>query len=200
MPRKINDDDKTKEVKVSRRTRKKTSDKPPVDDNKKTSTVVKSKKLSETNIKINDREKIFALDIGTRSVIGIVAVQENDGTLTIVATHREEHKTRAMLDGQIHDVPQVAAVIKNVKAALEKQVGTLNSAAVAAAGRALYTVTATSQTEISGIITFEQERDLEFAAVQSAQVNLAASQTIDDPTNYYCVGFSTIQYELDDIR
>ena len=200
MPRKINDDDKTKEVKVSRRTRKKTSDKPPIDDNKKNSTVAKSKKLSETNIKIEDREKIFALDIGTRSVIGIVAVQEDDGTLTIVATHREEHKTRAMLDGQIHDVPQVAAVIKNVKAALEKQVGTLNSAAVAAAGRALYTVTATSQTEISGIITFEQERDLEFAAVQSAQVNLAASQTIDDPTNYYCVGFSTIQYELDDIR
>ena len=159
-------------------------------------------KDSQSNLQTSteSREKIFALDIGTRSVIGIVAVQEDDGTLTIVATHREEHKTRAMLDGQIHDVPQVAAVIKNVKAALEKQVGPLNSAAVAAAGRALYTVTATSEIEINGAITFEQERDLEFAAVQAAQANLAASHTIEDPTNYYCVGFSTIQYELDDVR
>ena len=76
----------------------------------------------------------------------------------------------------------------------------MKSAAVAAAGRALYTVTAVSEIEIDGVITYEQERDLEFAAVQYAQSNLAASNTIDDPTSYYCVGFSTIQYELDNIR
>ncbi len=157
-------------------------------------------KNSDVEKNFDDREKIFALDIGTRSVIGIVAVKENDGNLTIVATHREEHKTRAMLDGQIHDVPQVAAVIKNVKSALEKQVGNLNSAAVAAAGRALYTVTATSEINVDGVITFEQERNLEFSAVQLAQSELAKSQTIDDPTSYYCVGFSTIQYELDNVR
>jgi len=58
-------------------------------------------------------ELVFALDIGTRSVIGIVA-EQRDGMLHILATERMEHKTRAMLDGQIHDVPQVAAVIREV--------------------------------------------------------------------------------------
>ena len=56
-------------------------------------------------------ELVFALDIGTRSVIGIVA-EQRDGQLHILATERLEHKTRAMLDGQIHDVPHVAAIIR----------------------------------------------------------------------------------------
>ena len=51
-------------------------------------------------------ELVFALDIGTRSVIGIVA-EQREGALHILATERMEHKTRAMLDGQIHDVPRV---------------------------------------------------------------------------------------------
>ena len=71
-------------------------------------------------IDLSNREKIYALDIGTRSVIGIVAVKEDDGTLTIVATKRREHKTRAMLDGQIHDVPKVAAIIRDVTDELER--------------------------------------------------------------------------------
>ena len=211
MPRKIITDDehaKDSEKKVIRRSRKKSSEESPTSAAKKSSSdkitasnrKPRIKKIAETEVEAFNREKIFALDIGTRSVIGIVAVQEENGSLTIVATHREEHKTRAMLDGQIHDVPQVAAVIKSVKKELEKQVGPLTSAAVAAAGRALYTVTATSEIEVSGLVTYEQERDLEFAAVQSAQANLAASHTIEDPTSYYCVGFSTIQYELDNVR
>lgn len=161
------------------------------------SSIKKEIQISETE---STKEKIFALDIGTRSVIGIVAEIEDDGTLTIVATHREEHKTRAMLDGQIHDVPQVVSVIKKVKKELEKRVGKLKSAAVAAAGRALYTVTATSEDKFDGVITFDQERDLEFSAVQLAQSELAKSQTIEEATSYYCVGFSTIQYELDGVR
>lgn len=141
-------------------------------------------------------EKVFALDIGTRSVIGIVAEKTPAG-LKIVATERQEHKTRAMEDGQIHDVPQVAAVIENVKKALVKRVGQLKSAAVAAAGRALYTMTATADMEFSGIITAEQERSLDFAGVQAAQAQLATSGTVEDLANYYCVGYSTVRYELD---
>ncbi len=141
-------------------------------------------------------EKIFALDIGTRSVIGIVADKTPAG-LQIIATERQEHKTRAMEDGQIHDVPQVAAVIDNVKKALIKQVGPLKSAAVAAAGRALYTMTATAEMEFSGIITAQQERSLDFAGVQAAQAQLATSGTVDDLSNYYCVGYSTVKYQLD---
>ena len=141
-------------------------------------------------------ERIFALDIGTRSVIGIVAEQTPEG-LKIIATERQEHKTRAMIDGQIHDVPQVAAVIDNVKKALVKRTGPLKSAAVAAAGRALYTMTAAAEMEFSGIITAEQERSLDFAGVQAAQAKLAESHTVDDLSNYYCVGYSTVKYELD---
>ena len=108
----------------------------------KTKAAAKSKKTTRTRtaktpkpqkIKING-ETIFALDIGTRSVIGIVA-EKNGDDIRIVATDRMEHKTRAMLDGQIHDVLQVASVIKEVKGNLEKQVGPLTHAAVAAAGR-----------------------------------------------------------------
>ena len=145
------------------------------------------------------KERLFALDIGTRSVIGIVAERDGD-KLAIVATERQEHTTRAMLDGQIHDVPQVAAIIKNVKNALAKKTGPLQHAAVAAAGRALYTMTAEAETEVSGVITPEQERSLDFAGVQAAQSRLAASNTIDDPTRYYCVGYSTIKYTLDDAQ
>lgn len=146
-----------------------------------------------------DKERIFALDIGTRSVIGIVAAQEEDGTLTILDTTRREHKTRAMLDGQIHDVPQVAAVIGEVKRALEASTGPLKSVAVAAAGRALYTMTAEAEMDFAGVITAEGERLLDFSGVQAAQAKLAESSEIDDPTRYYCVGYSTIQYSLDGI-
>lgn len=146
------------------------------------------------------KKHIFALDIGTRSVIGIVAEEEADGGLKIVATERQEHKTRAMLDGQIHDVPQVAAVIQKVKSALVKDTGPLHDAAVAAAGRALYTMTAEAEMDVSGIVTAEQQRNLDFAGVQAAQAKLQASHTVDDPTRYYCVGYSTIRYLLDDIQ
>ena len=141
-------------------------------------------------------ELVFALDIGTRSVIGIVA-EQRDGLLHILATERMEHKTRAMLDGQIHDVPQVAAIIREVKRRLTERTGTLSSAAVAAAGRALYTMTAEAEQEITGTISPAQQRDLDFAGVQAAQRKLAHSHTVDDPTRYYCVGYSTIRYELD---
>ena len=73
------------------------------------------------------KDLLFALDIGTRSVIGIAALKQKDNTLKIVATERQEHATRAMLDGQIHDVPQVAAVIRAVKEKLEKDVGPLRA-------------------------------------------------------------------------
>ncbi len=149
--------------------------------------------------KNDGREKIFALDIGTRSVIGIVAVQDNDGQMKIIATHRLEHTSRAMLDGQIHDVPQVAEVIIRVKNYLAEQVGELKSAAIAAAGRALYTMTAEATLEVNGVITDEVQSSLNFAAVQLAQAQLTNEKKIDAKI-YYCVGFSIINYELDGIR
>ena len=145
-------------------------------------------------------ELIFSLDIGTRSVIGIVAERrKGDDTLHVIATDRLEHKTRAMLDGQIHDVPQVAAIIEKVKKSLEAKTGPVKNAAVAAAGRALYTMTAEAEMDVNGLISAEQQRNIDFAGVQAAQAALTDSHTVDDPTRYYCVGYSTIRYILDDI-
>lgn len=149
--------------------------------------------------KDDGKEKIFALDIGTRSVIGIIGEQDDDGKLKVIATYRMEHTSRAMLDGQIHDVPQVAEVIIRVKNHLEEQVGELKNAAIAAAGRALYTMTAEAILEVNGIITDEVQSSLNFAAVQRAQSQLSGEKNIDAKI-YYCVGFSIINYELDGIR
>lgn len=160
---------------------------------------IETPKLETVDYRNNGKEKIFALDIGTRSVIGIVAELESNGKLNVIATHREEHKTRAMLDGQIHDVPQVAAVLSSVRTTLEDRVGELKSAAVAAAGRALYTMTAEAEMEIRGVMTIEHQNNLDFAGVQLAQGQLANSQLISEQTSYYCVGFSVISYELDGI-
>lgn len=146
-----------------------------------------------------EKNLLFSLDIGTRSVIGIVA--EQIGTsMKIIATERKEHNTRAMLDGQIHDVPEVAAILEEVKEELEKQVGPLKSAAVAAAGRALYTINADAELEVSEILTIDDEHALDYAAIQSAQQKLATSSTVDDPTLYYCVGYSTVSYKLDGVQ
>ena len=203
--------DEKPDEKISRRSRKKTS--APENQSKtrrgrpKLSAEEKSKrdakKLSPKPApppKPKVKEKIFALDIGTRSVIGIVAEQDDDGTLNIIATHRLEHTSRAMLDGQIHDVPQVAEIIMRVKHFLEDKIGgKLKSAAIAAAGRALYTMTAEASVEVNGVITDDVQSSLNFAAVQLAQAQLAGEGKIDAKV-YYCVGFSIISYELDGIR
>lgn len=181
--------------------RKKLSDEEKVVKPKKVSKrgLAKKDSTGEIDYKNDGKEKIFALDIGTRSVIGIVAEQDG-GQLKIIATHREEHQTRAMLDGQIHDVPQVSAIINKVRDALIEKVGKLKSAAVAAAGRALYTMTSTAETDLHGIVTAEQQSNLDFDGVRNAQAQLAETQTSIDTTSYYCVGFSVISYELDGVR
>lgn len=143
-------------------------------------------------------ELLFALDIGTRSVIGLVGeIKENK--IRILATERQEHHTRAMLDGQIHDVIEVAAVLKEVKEKLEQTTGPLKQVSVAAAGRALCTVKAVAEIEAfpRGVLSREDEISLELTAIQEAQKKLASQATALDPTNYYCVGFSVMNYDLD---
>ena len=84
-----------------------------------------------------DAGQIFALDIGTRSIIGIVG-QEEKGRFHVAAIEKEEHGRRAMLDGQIVEIQQVAEVAKAVVRRLEAKTQTqLKRVCVAAAGRAL---------------------------------------------------------------
>ena len=106
-----------------------------------------------------EKNLLFSLDIGTRSVVGIVGEQIGNN-IKIISSERKEHHTRAMLDGQIHDVPEVAAVLGHVKNELEKKAGPLTKVAVAAAGRALYTINAEASLEVAEIITRDDELSL----------------------------------------
>ena len=60
-------------------------------------------------MKEQEKKDIFALDIGTRSIIGVVGRVES-GRFHVLAIEKENHGQRAMLDGQIEDIERVAAV------------------------------------------------------------------------------------------
>lgn len=146
-----------------------------------------------------DNKKVFALDIGTRSVTGIILEQTNE-KFTVIDFCMKEHKERSMLDGQIHDVVEVSEVIQKVKETLEVNNGPLHQVCVAAAGRALKTIHASANIQLhqQPIIEHETIKHLELSAVQAAQVKLAEAESSQGYSNYYCVGYSILNYMLDD--
>ncbi len=148
----------------------------------------------------NQNRLIFALDIGTRTIVGLV-MQYNEPEYKIIASKVIEHENRAMLDGQIHDVNEVAKQVRKVKEALEKELGIqLKNVSIAAAGRALETITIKNSMELKGsnIIDNENVRTLEFLAVQKAKDKLADNAQRDN-IKYNFVGYSVIEYCLDGV-
>lgn len=150
----------------------------------------------------------FALDIGTRTIVGILIKKKAEGYQIIQSAVRE-HQTRAMLDGQIHNVEKVAEMVAEVKAELESKSGlTLKKVAVAAAGRALKTVSQSYKIELERSRYLEREdlESLELEAIQQAQTKLksqdskekAASNSAD--LNYHFVGYTVREYKLDGIK
>ena len=141
---------------------------------------------------------IFALDIGTRSVVGLI-MKEEGNQYEIIDIVVKEHVERSMLDGQIHDVLAVSKVIFEMKEVLEKKHGKLEKVCVAAAGRALKTERSAVTIDIAGkpMIQKENITHLELSAVQQAQVTLASKHQIEKSHHYYCVGYSVINYQLD---
>lgn len=153
---------------------------------------------------------IFALDTGTRSVVGVV-MQETIKGLEIIAAEQLEHPSRAMIDGQIHDIEKVAKAIKLVKEKLEAKIGQkLTRVAVAAAGRALKTVRLRSESDSAEFKEIQQDDilRLELQAVQEAQIRLVEGdsrevsweESAEDLYNYHCVGYSVVFYELDGFK
>ena len=69
---------------------------------------------------IKQNEVFFALDIGTRSIMGILGEKDGD-IIKIKNVAMELHKKRAMYDGQVHDIQAVADVAQIVKNRLEKE-------------------------------------------------------------------------------
>lgn len=149
-----------------------------------------------------DREElIFALDIGTRTVVGLMMEPTPEG-LRIIASEVYEHENRAMLDGQIHNVLEVARVVRLIKAHLEEIVGQpLHKVAVAAAGRALNTIKHTHSIDLASKREIVQEdvNTLELAAVQHAQKMLTTDESTS-PNDYHFVGYSVIAYRLDEMH
>jgi cell division protein FtsA len=147
---------------------------------------------------VNTDELVFALDIGTRSVVGVVGIQDGD-RFRIICTEVLEHRNRAMMDGQIHDIDQVAAIAGEVKDRIEGRLGiTLKRVAIAAAGRVLKTsqVRVDKELEAGAEIDQEMVSSLEIDGIQRAQAILDADMPDEDRTQYYCVGYSVVNYYL----
>lgn len=146
-------------------------------------------------------DPIFALDIGTRSIIGMVGVKEDD-KVRITAIEKAEHSRRAMSDGQIEDIDRVAAVASQVKKKLEERLGIhLERVCVAAAGRALKTQRAVYELELSEeqVIGEELINQLEAGAIGKAEE--AFEETLgneEERHRFYLVGYTVCQYYLDD--
>lgn len=146
--------------------------------------------------KKSDPQRVLALDIGTRSIVGVL-LEKTDGIM-VQAMEYLEHEVRSMYDGQIHDVEAVAAEIATIKSRLEESTGlNLKKAAVAAAGRALMTAggAATASRPFMVEISWEEVQALELEAVQQAQLKIADEET-NSSGRYFCVGYSVTSYFL----
>lgn len=145
-----------------------------------------------------EENTIFALDIGTRSVIGIVTGVE--GTrLKILAQSVTEHESRAVFDGQIHDILKVTQAVKRVKTDLEEKLGfRLKKVAIAAAGRSLMTRFARVDQEIGEDIEIDPMicRGLEMDAVKEAHNRLREETGETGEEEFYCVGYTAVNYYL----
>ena len=79
------------------------------------------KKAQVQKLQEQPENAIFALDIGTRSIIGMVGVVEEE-KVKIIAIEKVEHTERAMIDGQIENIEKVTSLARKVKARLEEKV------------------------------------------------------------------------------
>lgn len=139
---------------------------------------------------------VFGLDIGTRSIVGTVGYKDGD-CFYVVAQAVKEHETRAMIDGQIHDIAKVAGTIKEVKAILEEKTKRkLKEVCIAAAGRVLRTEYAYVEKdfEVETTITDEHIYDLDGAGVEKAYASF--NKNLGPDEKFYCVGHSVIRYYM----
>jgi len=141
---------------------------------------------------------LFALDVGTRSIVGIVCYPEEDN-LRVLDLEITQHSQRDMIDGQIHNVEGASKTVEQVKNTLEERMQLkLERVSVAAAGRALKTVKvkAGKEVPVDHRITSEEVSHLELEAAEKAK-NQLANQDSPFDSGYYCVGYTTVHYFLD---
>ncbi|MBE5960997.1 MAG: cell division protein FtsA [Lachnospiraceae bacterium] len=143
---------------------------------------------------------VFGLDIGTSCIVGTVGYKANDQEFIVAAQSVRYHETRAMLDGQIHDIGKVAQTIAEVKNELEQKLNIeLSRVCIAAAGRVLKTVTVRADYEMpmEMTVTKEHVHSLELIGVEKAYEEIHR-QTKDERFSFYCVAYTVVKYYLDD--
>lgn len=141
---------------------------------------------------------VFGLDIGTRSIVGTVGYRVGTDRFVVVAQESIEHKTRAVIDGQIQDIPTVTKTISQVKMRLEEKIGeTLTDVSIAAAGRVLKTKNVYVEYEMPSEtrVTSEHVHSLDSIAVEKAYDEIR-SETDHKDKHFYCVGYSPVKYYL----
>jgi cell division protein FtsA len=146
-----------------------------------------------------ENDLVFGLDIGTRTVIGIVGYAK-ENTFTVLENVCIEHEERAMLDGQIHDILKVAHVVQKVKTNLENKMGKrLTHVALAAAGRVLSTkvVEVDYHFEEVKVVNSKAIAHLQMLGIQKAKQQLIEEKDIEEE-DAFCVGHTVIHYYLDD--
>ncbi len=149
-------------------------------------------------MKNHKNEYIFGLDIGTRSIVGTVGYREGTDRFVVVAQISKEHQTRAVIDGQIHDIPTVTATIKEIKEQLEQECGRqLFEVSIAAAGRVLKTKNVFVEYEMPSEtkVTEEHIHSLDSLAVEKAYEEIRL-ETDHKDKHFYCVGYSPVKYYL----
>ena len=144
-----------------------------------------------------DKDLIYALDIGTRSIVGMVGIPVED-RLKVLDIELAEHGKRAMMDGQIDDIKQVAALARTVTGRLEERLGVkLERVCVAAAGRALRTQSGSFALELAEEQSLDAETigRLEAGAVSAAEEAIQADEK--NRRQLFLVGYTVAQYRLD---
>ena len=139
---------------------------------------------------------VYGLDIGTRSIVGTVGYRQKD-RFVVVAQQVKEHESRAMLDGQIHDIGAVSDMIREVTDILESKIGEpLKQVCIAAAGRVLKTVTVHVDMDLEGEKTVSKE-DIHMLNSYGVEKAYEIFQKDNDSEmKFYCVGYSIIHYYM----
>lgn len=139
---------------------------------------------------------VYGLDIGTRSIVGTVGYRQKD-RFVVVAQQIKEHESRAMLDGQIHDIAAVSDTIREVTDLLEEKIGEpLKQVCIAAAGRVLKTVTVHVDMDLEGerTVSGEDIHMLDSYGIEKAYEIFQKEN--DSDMKFYCVGYSVMHYYM----
>ncbi len=147
-------------------------------------------------MKVNGEELVFGLDIGTRSIVGTVGYRQGE-RFVVVAQEIRQHETRAMLDGQIHDINRVSAIIADIAQALQAKVGVkMDEVCIAAAGRVLKTMNVHVDMDLDKERNVTKEDMSNLISLGIEQAFSDFQEKNDTNLHFYCVGYSVVKYYL----